>query len=322
MAGSCCSNGIMRAGARGRARGGAGAEAGKRAGRAAVAGRRGRSAVCAGARRGRAGSAARGAAEERGAAAVCRARAVSAARGARGPAEERGAAAVCRAARPEEGAGAPPSIAGMDASRGYFGFVPFSELWVGRWAMIGFASGLFAELATGKGILKQIGIQTPSTPVFIALAALIGGSTLVASGRTVARLLSGSMSDAEVRDYASFLGLKGENRSTKSRAAEIKAAGDFTSLNELPMDPSDTATAADEFLSQDSAADIGAAKGALGAGVVADSGADASDPIDSYFARSEAAEAAYAKDVEMTNGRQVCRRRAHHVTTRCDAPTH
>ena len=173
----------------------------------------------------------------------------------------------------------------------------------------GFASGLFVELATGKGILKQIGIQTPSTPIFIALAALIGGSTLVASGATVARLLSGSMSEAEVRDYASFLGLKGESRSTKKTSSEMKAKGDFTSfqdMDELERIRSETVTAADTFLSQDSADDIGDAKSALGAsssGVVAESGADAADPIDSYFARSEAAEAAYAKDVELTNGR-------------------
>ena len=46
----------------------------------------------------------------------------------------RGRTLRCSAAQPETGGD--KSIAGMDTSRGYFGFVPFSELFVGRWAMM------------------------------------------------------------------------------------------------------------------------------------------------------------------------------------------
>ena len=176
-------------------------------------------------------------------------------------------------------------IAGMDTSRGVFGFNPFSELWVGRWAMIGFASGLTVELVTGKGILRQVGIDTPSTPVLVGLSAFIGGATLLGSGVTVARLMTGKMTDEEVADYAFFLGLKGERSATKKSSAEMKKKGDFTSLQELDdvddaANAMKTKTAEPELLPEE-------------------------EDIDSYLARSEMAEAAYAKGVELNNGRCV-----------------
>ena len=39
------------------------------------------------------------------------------------------------------------------------GFTRFSELWNGRLAMIGFVSAILVELATGQGILGQLGIM-------------------------------------------------------------------------------------------------------------------------------------------------------------------
>lgn len=38
------------------------------------------------------------------------------------------------------------------------GFTRFAELWNGRLAMIGFLSAIVVEMATGQGILGQLGI--------------------------------------------------------------------------------------------------------------------------------------------------------------------
>ena len=47
----------------------------------------------------------------------------------------------------------------FDTSEGFFGFTPFSELWVGRLAMAGFATGLAEELVTGQTILEVLAVS-------------------------------------------------------------------------------------------------------------------------------------------------------------------
>lgn len=37
---------------------------------------------------------------------------------------------------------------GMPTSDGYFGFTPFAEQWVGRWAMLGFVSSIVSTPCT------------------------------------------------------------------------------------------------------------------------------------------------------------------------------
>lgn len=39
------------------------------------------------------------------------------------------------------------------------GFTKFAEIWNGRLAMIGFTAAVLVELATGKGILEQLGLM-------------------------------------------------------------------------------------------------------------------------------------------------------------------
>ena len=39
------------------------------------------------------------------------------------------------------------------------GFTRFAELWNGRLAMIGFVSAVLVEMATGQGILGQLGLM-------------------------------------------------------------------------------------------------------------------------------------------------------------------
>jgi len=233
---------------------------------------------------------------------------------------------VCHAMSADE----KKEMMGFDYTRGFFGFVPFSELWVGRWAMLGFASGLAVELVTGKGILRQVGLE-PSPTLFIVLSVLIGGATLAATGLTGYRLATRAMSDEQVSDYANFLGLKGEGKSVKAEANRLKMEGDFTSAQDMEQLAVEArkATPADTFLS---ATDVAAADGEATAlkaegdmmsldtiqttveisNVEAQMKNPSATPpaqsagvaqVDSYRLRSEAAEAAYARQVEMDNGR-------------------
>ena len=39
------------------------------------------------------------------------------------------------------------------------GFTKFAEIWNGRLAMIGFLAAVLIELATGQGILAQLGLM-------------------------------------------------------------------------------------------------------------------------------------------------------------------
>ena len=98
---------------------------------------------------------------------------------------------------------------GMPTNDGFFGFTPFAEQWVGRWAMLGFASSIVGEFATGKGALGQIGLETPSAPVFAILLAIFGGATVVASVATGKKALDNDMSNSEISRYKSFLVSKG-----------------------------------------------------------------------------------------------------------------
>jgi hypothetical protein len=53
--------------------------------------------------------------------------------------------------------------------QGVFGFSNFAELWNGRMAMIGLVAALANEVATGKGILGQVGINTSGGDILVAL---------------------------------------------------------------------------------------------------------------------------------------------------------
>ena len=105
--------------------------------------------------------------------------------------------------------------------------------------MLGFATGLSVELATGNGILTQVLIAPPPRPattsvahvamslvlcpdtsallqvglepspqLFAELLTLIGGSTLIASFLTLSSATSGKMSPLDVARYGRLLGMK------------------------------------------------------------------------------------------------------------------
>lgn len=108
-----------------------------------------------------------------------------------------------------------------------FGFHPFSELWTGRLAMIGFLCAIIGEASGHGGALAQLGFDVPSTPLAGSLAMIFGGLTLAASIQTLATAATGKMDPSDVARYGSFLGMRAE-RDAAAAAEAMKAAGDFT----------------------------------------------------------------------------------------------
>ena len=109
--------------------------------------------------------------------------------------------------------------AGFDTSEGIAGFTPFAELFIGRTAMGGFATGLAQELITGDGILAQIGWRDqPNEALFEFLLFFLAASTVAGVAVTFKQLSSGEMSKAQFKRYQNFLGL-----SPKDEQARVEA---------------------------------------------------------------------------------------------------
>ena len=49
------------------------------------------------------------------------------------------------------------------------------------------------EFVTGRGTLQQVGLVTPSLPLFATILALAGGAVTIASGRTIFRGINKEM---------------------------------------------------------------------------------------------------------------------------------
>jgi hypothetical protein len=169
--------------------------------------------------------------------------------------------------------------------------------------MMGFASGVTNELVTGQPILQQLGATTPDGKLFGILATLIGGATLFATARTLFRLTSGEMTLIELRRYSNFFGLSAE-AVAEAEAKERKRAGDFTSATDLnAIDAARAAgTAADAALMVADAAVLSADAAAVAPAMAAAAAAPAA-PAVSRAQMAADQEAAYAREVELTNGR-------------------
>ena len=76
---------------------------------------------------------------------------------------------------PVEGWKATAEGMGLDTKEGVVGFTPFSELYVGRMAMMGFLAGSTMELATGHPILEQIGLMSDSQPDQVSVCLCVSG---------------------------------------------------------------------------------------------------------------------------------------------------
>ena len=169
-------------------------------------------------------------------------------------------------------------------------------------AMMGFASGVTGELITGKGILAQLGADVPDPRLFGVLALLIGGATAIGTARTLFRLQSGSMSLGEFRRYASFFGLSAEAQA-QAEAMQRKRAGDFTGATDLNAIDIARAegTIADAALMTTDATPVAGGPAPM-AGAAATMAPPAAAPAPKRMTAEER-EMAYARDVEVTNGR-------------------
>ena len=109
--------------------------------------------------------------------------------------------------------------AGFDTREGLAGFTPFAELFVGRTAMGGFATGLLTEVLTGNGILAQIGWDTPNPATFDVLVTFLLGSTVAGTLVTLQQLVSGEMSVKQFKRYQALFGQSAEDEATAVSAA-------------------------------------------------------------------------------------------------------
>ena len=109
--------------------------------------------------------------------------------------------------------------AGFDTSEGIAGFTPFAELFIGRTAMGGFATGIAQELITGDGILAQLGVRDlPNEQIFDFFVATLALSTVAGVWVTFRQLVAGEMSPKQFKRYQKFLGL-----TAKDEAARLNA---------------------------------------------------------------------------------------------------
>ncbi|KAF9603470.1 hypothetical protein IFM89_036273 [Coptis chinensis] len=53
------------------------------------------------------------------------------------------------------------------------------DIWLGRFAMIGFAAAIGVEVTTGKGVLENVGLTSPLPTVALAVTALVGVLTAI-----------------------------------------------------------------------------------------------------------------------------------------------
>ena len=72
------------------------------------------------------------------------------------------------------------------------------QVWVGRLAMMGFTTSIIEEAITKKGTLGQIGLITPSPPLFITISGAATVGTFVALAVTFYNASTGKMTARQV----------------------------------------------------------------------------------------------------------------------------
>jgi len=125
---------------------------------------------------------------------------------------------------------------GYDTTEGIFGFTPFSELWVGRQAMLGITLGVITEVLSGNTMLQQVGLDVQTAQaheiLFGALWLALFGGTVVGAGLTLSRAKSGKMTSEEYKRYAKFFGMNTEE--TAEMEASMRKQDGLTKLLEAP----------------------------------------------------------------------------------------
>ena len=185
---------------------------------------------------------------------------------------------------------------GLDSREGVFGFTPFAELWVGRLAMLGFASGVSVELLTGNGILRQIGLETPNSTTFTALCALIFGGSIVGAANTLTKVQNGEMTFKQFKRYVDLFGADTDEVAAKL-SIDLKKMGDFTSPDKMRdiIAARVGGNPADTVLALDASAALKTFDSTTAAAAEAKAAATP-EPVLLF-------EQQYALDIEMNNGR-------------------
>jgi hypothetical protein len=194
--------------------------------------------------------------------------------------------------------------------------------------MMGFLCAVIGEGMGHGGALSQLGLPVPSPGLTATLGTVFGGLTLASTLRTLYEASSGDMSPADRARYGRLLGVRPVDVAAQAAAgADLKARGDFTSPTSLAAISAAKAagTPADAVLGADSTADVAAAAaagraateaGPLGGLTLSQLDAAKAAPFPGpsvpLAGRADAVEAtrlagdaswAYAKDVELNNGR-------------------
>lgn len=193
---------------------------------------------------------------------------------------------------------------GMPTNGGIFGFTPFAEQWVGRWAMFGFAASVIGEFNTGYGALGQLGLETPSTPLFFGLLALSISGIVAGTVLTGKKAMENKMGKGEISRYKNFLGLN-QTEEADIVAKQMKRKGDFTT----PGDDERQIAAAkaqgapvDKFLATNEMEVAEQVSREMKEGESSSAPAPVT-PAQRDFYPSEASDIAFAKDIELSNGR-------------------
>jgi hypothetical protein len=179
---------------------------------------------------------------------------------------------------------------GLPTDEGIFGFKPFAEVWTGRLAMGGFISSIAVEFLTGKGTLQQLGLVTPSFPLFVTIIALGGGAITIGSWRTILRATNNELTANELVRYRQLLGIQNEEKNIAAQRAQGSIADKFLGDSDDKTNKQKTEGVAAETAASD--------QSSLGQGTPKYT----SDDIvtDKNFANEGLA---YARDVEVNNGR-------------------
>ena len=109
----------------------------------------------------------------------------------------------------------------------FYGFTPAAELWVGRWAMLGFASGVAVELfGAGGGIVEQVGLE-PSPLLAAVFWGGMGAATVAGAAVTLLQAVTGEMRVSDARRIAAALGVDAASeRAVEAAAGEARASPD------------------------------------------------------------------------------------------------
>ena len=95
---------------------------------------------------------------------------------------------------------------------------------------MGFVTSIVEEALTGRGTLQQIGLDSPSGPLFTVLMGLLALGLVGGTASTAFKIATRKMSPADVARYKNFLGLNNAD-DWKIAERQMKGRPDFATPN-------------------------------------------------------------------------------------------